>query len=101
MSTAIQALQPEAVRLFGGIGRVKDILFSRHPAVLKEVFAKITARPVRGICSDKNSSPGGANELSPALQRWENTKTTVSPVGTTEFVQDLKPANALPESILR
>src|ERR1019366_6614965 len=30
------------------------------------------------------SSPGGASELSPALQRWEMTRIDASPGGTTE-----------------
>jgi hypothetical protein len=30
-------------------------------------------------------SPGGACELSPALQRWEKRKRDSSPGGTTEF----------------
>jgi hypothetical protein len=37
----------------------------------------------------RKSSPGGATELSPALQRWEKWKEDSSPGGTTEFSRTL------------
>jgi len=37
----------------------------------------------------RDSSPGGATELSPALQRWEKRRNESSPGGTTQFSRTL------------
>jgi glycosyltransferase involved in cell wall biosynthesis len=53
--------------------------------------------PVEGNARD--SSPGGANQLSPALQRWGKWKNESSPGGTTQFSRTL--VNPSPPKRLR